>query len=243
VLDACRCCGFPACRAFRLLSESHIRLQPQNYSRPQHRRVITELTQFSFRTAPDKGALRHSAWSHAHVIPTILLFVVIPSPTHLPERCPKLGHRVPPYAPYPTRRRTVWATQQFLKAENMWLRAFRCLDVHTVRKCAAVDVSAGHAASIIRAAVYRLTLYIGLLTATCTVTTQRPLATELRWTALTHEGHAVAHCATSRSSRVRFPMVSLEFFIHIILPALGLTLLLTETSTRNISWGVKGAGA
>jgi hypothetical protein len=36
-------------------------------------------------------------------------------------------------------------------------------------------------------------------------------------------------------------MVSLEFFIHIILPAalwpLGLTQPLTEMSTRNISWG------
>ena len=38
-------------------------------------------------------------------------------------------------------------------------------------------------------------------------------------------------------SHVRFPMVSLEFFINIILPALGLTQLLTEMSTRNISWG------
>lgn len=61
---------------------------------------------------------RPSAWPHAHVIPTVLLFVVILSPTHLPERCPKLGHRVPPYALHPTRRRTVWATQQLLKAEN-----------------------------------------------------------------------------------------------------------------------------
>jgi len=37
-------------------------------------------------------------------------------------------------------------------------------------------------------------------------------------------------------SRVRFPMVSLEFFIDIIL-ALGLTQPLTEMSTRNNSWG------
>ena len=35
-------------------------------------------------------------------------------------------------------------------------------------------------------------------------------------------------------SRVQFPMVSLEFFIDIILPALGLTQSLTEMSTRNI---------
>ena len=45
-------------------------------------------------------------------------------------------------------------------------------------------------------------------------------------------------------SRVRFPMVSLEFFIVIILPAatvaVGLTQSLTEMSTRNISWGGKG---
>ena len=40
---------------------------------------------------------------------------------------------------------------------------------------------------------------------------------------------------------VRFPMVSLEFFINVILPAalmaLGSTQPLTEMSTRNISWG------
>jgi len=42
-------------------------------------------------------------------------------------------------------------------------------------------------------------------------------------------------------------MVSLEFFIDIILPAgtmaLGLTQPVTEMSTRNISCGVKAAGA
>ena len=37
-------------------------------------------------------------------------------------------------------------------------------------------------------------------------------------------------------SRVRFPMVSLGFFIDIIFPALGSTQPLTEMSTRNISW-------
>ena len=45
-------------------------------------------------------------------------------------------------------------------------------------------------------------------------------------------------------SRVRFPMVSLESFIDIILPAalwaLGLTQPLTEMSTGNIYWGGKG---
>jgi hypothetical protein len=49
-------------------------------------------------------------------------------------------------------------------------------------------------------------------------------------------------------ARVRFRMVSLELFIDIFLPprrsvALGLTQPLTEMSTRNISWGVKAAGA
>ena len=48
---------------------------------------------------------------------------------------------------------------------------------------------------------------------------------------------------------VRFPMVSLQFFIDIILPAtlwpLGLTQPLTEMTTKNISGGggVKTAGA
>jgi len=41
------------------------------------------------------------------------------------------------------------------------------------------------------------------------------------------------------------PMVSLEFFIDIILPgrtmSLGLTQPVTEMSTRNISWGGKGS--
>jgi len=45
-------------------------------------------------------------------------------------------------------------------------------------------------------------------------------------------------------SWVRLPMLSLEFLIDIILPtALWLTQLLTEMNTRNISWGVKAAGA
>ena len=47
-------------------------------------------------------------------------------------------------------------------------------------------------------------------------------------------------------SRARFPMVSLEFFIDNRsgrTMALGSTQPLTEMSTRNISWGVKVAGA
>ena len=46
-------------------------------------------------------------------------------------------------------------------------------------------------------------------------------------------------------SWVRFPMVSLEFFVDIFLLAVlwprGLTQPLTEMSTRNISWGCKGS--
>jgi hypothetical protein len=46
---------------------------------------------------------------------------------------------------------------------------------------------------------------------------------------------------TFHITRVRFPMVSLEFFIDIILQAalwpLGSTQPLTEMSARNISWG------
>ena len=49
------------------------------------------------------------------------------------------------------------------------------------------------------------------------------------------------HCATSRKARVRFPMVSLEFFIWLNpssrTMALGLTQPLTEMSTTNICWG------
>jgi hypothetical protein len=48
-------------------------------------------------------------------------------------------------------------------------------------------------------------------------------------------------------SRARFLIVNLEFFIVLILPAalwpLGSTQPLAEMSTRNISWGVKAAGA
>jgi len=54
------------------------------------------------------------------------------------------------------------------------------------------------------------------------------------------------HCTTSRRSWVRSPMVLLEFFIHIILLITlwpwGRLSLLTEISTRGISWGVKVDG-
>ena len=78
-------------------------------------------------------------------------------------------------------------------------------------------------------------------------TTCKCLVTEIFTCSYTSEaGHAVAQLVEarrykSRRSRVRFPTVSLEFFIDIILPgrtmALGLTQPLTEMSTRNISWG------
>jgi hypothetical protein len=47
-------------------------------------------------------------------------------------------------------------------------------------------------------------------------------------------------------SRIRFPIVYLEFFIDIFLPAalwLWGRLPVTEMSTRNICWGVEAAGA
>jgi hypothetical protein len=44
-------------------------------------------------------------------------------------------------------------------------------------------------------------------------------------------------------SRVRFPMVSVKFFIFGDPVALALTRPLTEISTRNISWGVRAAGS
>jgi hypothetical protein len=57
-------------------------------------------------------------------------------------------------------------------------------------------------------------------------------------------GHAVGQLVealpyTAGRSRVRFPMVSLEFFVDIILlaMALGSTQPLTEMSARSISWG------
>jgi len=54
------------------------------------------------------------------------------------------------------------------------------------------------------------------------------------------------HYSTTRRMRVFSPIVSLEFFIHLILPAamaLGSTQSLKEMHTRSISWGVKEAGA
>jgi hypothetical protein len=58
-------------------------------------------------------------------------------------------------------------------------------------------------------------------------------------------GHVVAQLVAlqARRSWVQFKLVSLEFFIDIILMALGSTLPLTGMSTRNISWGMKAAGA
>jgi hypothetical protein len=44
-------------------------------------------------------------------------------------------------------------------------------------------------------------------------------------------------------SRIRSPMVSLEFFTDIILPALGSTQPLTEMRTKDTFWGVKAAGS
>jgi hypothetical protein len=50
----------------------------------------------------------------------------------------------------------------------------------------------------------------------------------------------------TRMSQVQFPIVSMEFFIDVILPALLLPWggqPVTEMSTRNISWEVNAAGA
>ena len=58
-------------------------------------------------------------------------------------------------------------------------------------------------------------------------------------------GGAVGCCNVLQAgrSRVPFPVMLLEFFSDIILPAALLTQPLTEMSTRNISWGVKAASA
>jgi hypothetical protein len=59
----------------------------------------------------------------------------------------------------------------------------------------------------------------------------------LRW------GHAVGGAVgwgtalQASRSRARFPIVSLEFFIDINLPTLGLAQPVTEMNTRNIYWG------
>jgi hypothetical protein len=68
-------------------------------------------------------------------------------------------------------------------------------------------------------------------------------------TSQNHPGGAVGWGTALHAgrSRVRFPMVSLEFFIDIMVSVAlwpwGRLSLLTEISTRNISWGVKAAGA
>jgi hypothetical protein len=87
-----------------------------------------------------------------HVIPTVVIRGYPqshPSAGTVPQTgSPRPSIRSPPHStPHSVGYSTV-----LLKAENTWLW---CLDVHTVKKCAAVDVSAGHAASVIRAAMYR----------------------------------------------------------------------------------------
>jgi len=55
------------------------------------------------------------------------------------------------------------------------------------------------------------------------------------------------HCATSRKVTGSIPDGVIGIFFYIIVPAaiwpLGSTQLLTEMSTRNLSWEVKAAGA
>jgi len=63
--------------------------------------------------------------------------------------------------------------------------------------------------------------------------------------------HAVAQLVESllykpEGSRVRFPILSLEFFFEnpsCLTVASGVTQPLTEMSSRSISWGVQAAGA
>jgi hypothetical protein len=50
------------------------------------------------------------------------------------------------------------------------------------------------------------------------------------------------HCSTSRKVAGSIPDGVIGIFIEILPAALGLTQLLTEMNTRNISWGVKAAG-
>jgi hypothetical protein len=65
----------------------------------------------------------------------------------------------------------------------------------------------------------------------------------IKKTAGTQWASWLRHRATRRKVAVSIPYDVIGIFIDIILPALGSTQPLTEMSTRNISWGVKAAGA
>ena len=68
------------------------------------------------------------------------------------------------------------------------------------------------------------------------------ISTGLQWCLVRGGAVGWGTSLKARRSRVWFPMVSLEFFIDIILPGMGLTQPITELSTRNISWGGGGQG-
>jgi hypothetical protein len=78
-----------------------------------------------------------------------------------------------------------------------------------------------------------------------TITTTTIIILNITWGKSWHSG--LGTLLPAGRLQVPFPVVSLEFFIDVFLPATlwpqGSTQPLTQMSTRNIFWGVKAAGA
>jgi len=93
---------------------------------------------------------------------------------------------------------------------------------------------------------YRMSSTMISQTSTCSTRLLRYSKSQMSGINITQRGGALSwgNVLHSRRSQFRFPMVSPEFFIDMILPAaLWPTQPLTEMSTRNISWGVNAASA